>query len=117
VLQKKEVDLSAAVEILTNTLVYLKKYHSDDGFSSALIDAKEIASHIDVQPTFEKKILFIHDEKNSLTMRIPMNLCRILRPNSKLSFSIAFWMQYYNHWRRSSCSCSNTTYTSNFYTT
>jgi hypothetical protein len=40
VLQKKVVDLSAAVEILTNTVEYLKKYRSDDGFSSALINAK-----------------------------------------------------------------------------
>jgi hypothetical protein len=52
VLQKKEVDLSAAVEILTNTLEYLKKYRLDDGFSSVLIDAKEIASDPDVEPTF-----------------------------------------------------------------
>jgi hypothetical protein len=55
VLQKKDVDLSAAVEILTNTLEYLKKYRSDDGFSSALIDAKEIASDLDVEPTFCKE--------------------------------------------------------------
>jgi hypothetical protein len=40
--------LSAAVEILTNALGYLKKYR----FSSALIDTKEIASDIDVEPTF-----------------------------------------------------------------
>jgi hypothetical protein len=53
VLQRKEVvDLSAAVEILTNTLEYLKKYRSDDGYCSALIDAKEIASDLDVEPTF-----------------------------------------------------------------
>jgi hypothetical protein len=51
------------VEILTNTLEYLKKYRSDDGFSSALIDDKEIASDLDVEPTFLKKILFVHDEK------------------------------------------------------
>jgi hypothetical protein len=52
---KKEVGLSAAVEILTNTLEYLKKYRSDDGFSSALIDTKEIASDLDVEPTFCKE--------------------------------------------------------------
>jgi hypothetical protein len=50
-LQKKEVDLSAAVEILTNALEYLKKYRIGDGFSSALIDAKEIASDLDVELT------------------------------------------------------------------
>jgi hypothetical protein len=55
VLQKKVVDLSAAVEILTNTLEYLKKYRSDDSFSSALIDDKEIASDLDVEPTFCKE--------------------------------------------------------------
>jgi hypothetical protein len=96
------------VEILTDTLEYMKKYRSDDGFNSALIDAKEIASDLDVEPTFCKE--------NS-TMRILMNICRILRPNSKLSFSVAFWMEYCNHWRRGYCSCSNTTYTSNMYTT
>jgi hypothetical protein len=53
-LQEKEVDLSAAVEILTNTLEYLKKYRSDDAFSSALIDTKEIASGLHVEPTFCK---------------------------------------------------------------
>jgi hypothetical protein len=55
VLRKKEVDLSAAEEILTNTLEYLKKYRSDDSFSSALIDTKEIASNLDVEPTFCKQ--------------------------------------------------------------
>jgi hypothetical protein len=55
VLQKKEVDLSAAVEILTSTLEYLKKYRSDNSFSSALIDAKEIASDLDAEPTFCKE--------------------------------------------------------------
>jgi hypothetical protein len=55
VLQKKEVEVSAAVEILTNTVEYLKKYRSDDGFSSALIDAKEISSDLDVEPTFCKE--------------------------------------------------------------
>jgi hypothetical protein len=55
VLQEKEVDLSAAVGILTNTLEYLKKYRSDDGFSITLIDDKEIASNLDVQPTFCKE--------------------------------------------------------------
>jgi hypothetical protein len=54
VLQKK-VDLSAAVEILTNTLEYLKKYRLANGFSSALIDAEEIASDLDVGPTFCKE--------------------------------------------------------------
>jgi hypothetical protein len=43
------------VEILTNTLEYLKKYRSDDAFSSALIDTKEIASDLDVEPTFCKE--------------------------------------------------------------
>jgi hypothetical protein len=51
--QQKKVDLSAAVEILTNTLEYLKKYRSDDGFSRALIE--EIASDLDVEPTFCKE--------------------------------------------------------------
>jgi hypothetical protein len=55
VLQENEVDLSAAVEILTNTLEYLKEYCSEDGFSSTLIDAKEIASDLDVEPTFCKE--------------------------------------------------------------
>jgi hypothetical protein len=55
VLQKKKVDLSAAVEILINTLEYLKKYRSDDGFCNALIDAKEIASDLDAEPTFYKE--------------------------------------------------------------
>jgi hypothetical protein len=55
VLHKKEVDQSAAMEILTNTLEYLKEYCSVDGFSSALIDAKEIASDLDVEPTFCKE--------------------------------------------------------------
>jgi hypothetical protein len=55
VLQKKEVDLSAAVKILTNTLEYLKRYRSDDGFSSTLVDAKEIASDLDIEPTFCKE--------------------------------------------------------------
>jgi hypothetical protein len=55
VLQNKEVDLSAAMEILTNTLEYLKKYRSDDGFSSALIDAKEITSNLDAELTFCKE--------------------------------------------------------------
>jgi hypothetical protein len=55
VLQNKEVDLSAAVDILTSTLEYLKKCRSDDGFSSALIDAKEIVSDLDVEPTFCKE--------------------------------------------------------------
>jgi hypothetical protein len=118
VLQKKEVDLSAAVEILTNTLEYLKKYRSDDGFSSALIDAKEIASDLDVELTFCKENSIRSRRKiNSSIILILMNLCRILTPNSKLSFSIAFWMQYYNQWRSGSCSYSNTTYTSNSYTT
>jgi hypothetical protein len=64
VLQKNEVDLSAAMEILINTLEYLKKYRSDNGFSSAFIDAKEIAPDLDVQSTFcKKKNLFAHDEK------------------------------------------------------
>jgi hypothetical protein len=97
VLQKKEVDLSASVEILTNTLEYLKKYRSDDGFSSALIDAKEIASDLDAEPSFCKENSTPSRQKKSSTMKIMMNLCRILRPDSKLSFSIAFWMQYYNH--------------------
>jgi hypothetical protein len=44
-----EVDLSAAVEILTNIFECPKKYRSDEGFSSALIDAKEIASDLDVE--------------------------------------------------------------------
>jgi hypothetical protein len=52
--RKKYVDLSATAEILTNTLEYLKKYRSDDGFSSALIDGKEIAFDLDVEPTFCK---------------------------------------------------------------
>jgi hypothetical protein len=39
VLQKK-IDRSGAVESLTNTHEYLKKYCSNNGFSSALIDAK-----------------------------------------------------------------------------
>jgi hypothetical protein len=55
VLQKREVDLSAVVEILTNTLEYLKKYRSDGGFNSTLIDTKEIASDLDVEPTFCKE--------------------------------------------------------------
>jgi hypothetical protein len=63
VLQKKEVDLSAAVEILTNTLDYLKKYRSDDVFSSALIDTKEITSDLDVEPTFCRENSIVHNEK------------------------------------------------------
>jgi hypothetical protein len=55
VLQKKKVVLSAAMEILKNTLEYLRKYRSDDGFSSALIAAKEITSDLDVVPTFCKE--------------------------------------------------------------
>jgi hypothetical protein len=51
--KKKEVDLSAAMEILTNTLEYLKKYRSDDGLSSA--EMEEIASDLDVEPTFRKE--------------------------------------------------------------
>jgi hypothetical protein len=80
VLQKKEVYLSAAVEILTNTLEYLKKYCSGDGFSSALIQ-KKLLPILMLSLHFVKKILFVHDnEKRSSTMRILMNLCRILRP-------------------------------------
>jgi hypothetical protein len=52
VLQKKEVNLPAAMEILTNSLEYLMKYHSDNGFSSTSIDTKEIESDLDVEPTF-----------------------------------------------------------------
>jgi hypothetical protein len=68
VLQKREVDLSAAVEILTNTLGYLKKYRSDDGISSVLIDAKEIASDLDVAPTFCKEDSIHHDKKNTVQL-------------------------------------------------
>jgi hypothetical protein len=53
--RKEEVDLSAAVEILRSTLEYPKKYGSDDSFSSALIDAKEIASDLDVELKFRKE--------------------------------------------------------------
>jgi hypothetical protein len=43
------------VEILTNTSEYLKKYRSGNGFSSALTDAEEISSDLDVEPTFCKE--------------------------------------------------------------
>jgi hypothetical protein len=46
---------------LTSTIEYLKKYGSDDSFGSALIDAKEIASDLDVEPTF--------CEENSISSR------------------------------------------------
>jgi hypothetical protein len=64
--KKKEVDLSAAMEILTNTLEYLNNYHSDNGFSSTLIDAKEIASDLDVEPTFCKENSICSRRKNTV---------------------------------------------------
>jgi hypothetical protein len=42
-------------EILTNTLQYLNKCCSLDGFSSCLIDAKQIASDFDVEYAFCKE--------------------------------------------------------------
>jgi hypothetical protein len=73
------------VEILANTLEYLKEYRSDDGFGSALIDSKEIASNLDVEPTFCKE--------NSIRSR------RKKTQFDYVSISIAFWMQYYNQYR------------------
>jgi hypothetical protein len=58
------------VEILTNTLEYLKNYRSDDGFSSALLDAKEIASDLDVEPKFCKEnSIRSRRKKHSSTVR------------------------------------------------
>jgi hypothetical protein len=67
-LQKKEIDLSAAAEILTNTGEYPKKYRSDDGFSSSLIDAKEIASDLDIEPTFCKENLICSQRKKTVRL-------------------------------------------------
>jgi hypothetical protein len=49
-----KVESTQSVGEIYDTLEYLKKYRSDDGFSSALIHDKENASNLDVEPTFCK---------------------------------------------------------------
>jgi hypothetical protein len=81
----RKVDRSAAMEILTNALEYLKKYHSDDGCSSILIDAKWTASDTDFELTMCKENSIFSWWK--ITVQLWDNLRSlqmILRPNSKL---------------------------------
>ena len=51
-LQKEDADLNIAVDMLDGVIRWLKKYRQT-GFSSAIIDAKEIAEELGVDPVFK----------------------------------------------------------------
>ena len=51
-LQKEDADLNVAVDMLDSMIKWLKKY-CQTGFSSAIIDAKEIGEELGVDPVFK----------------------------------------------------------------
>jgi hypothetical protein len=116
VLQKKEVDLSAAVEIFEN-IEYLKKYHSDNSFSSAVIDGKEIASDLDVELTFSKENSISSRRKKKFDYENSNEPMHDLETKFRAEFFNCILDAILQSLERSSCSCSNITYTSNFFST
>lgn len=55
IIQKPNFDVAQCYNHLNNLNNFLKAYRSDKGFNDLLIDAKEIASSLDIEPTFKKQ--------------------------------------------------------------
>lgn len=55
IIQKPNFDVAQCCTHLNNLKKFLKAYRSDEGFNDLLIDAKEIASSLDIEPKFKKQ--------------------------------------------------------------
>ena len=55
IIQKPNFDVAQCCTHLNNLKKFLKAYRSDEGFNDLLIDAKEIASSLDIEPKFIKQ--------------------------------------------------------------
>lgn len=51
-LQKEDFDISAAIEFISKAKSYFEQIRTDKGFEEMLVDAREVAESLDVEPSF-----------------------------------------------------------------
>ncbi|KAK4871666.1 hypothetical protein RN001_015790 [Aquatica leii] len=75
IIQKPNFDVAQCCNHLNNLNNFLKAYRSDVGFNDLLIDAKEIASSLDIEPKFKKtkRSNTTKNKKNILIIYVTMN--------------------------------------------
>lgn len=54
-LQRKELDITKAIELIGQITEYFIKLRTDKGFEETLVDAREVAETLEIEPTFEKE--------------------------------------------------------------
>lgn len=54
-LQKEHSDISKAVELIVNVKTYFEEMRSDKGFEMVLVDAREVAETLEIDPSFERE--------------------------------------------------------------
>ena len=74
-LQKDTMDIATGLASFQKLLSWLKKYR-ESGFTDALIDAKELAQGLEIEPVFKAHQLR-RKKKSCLIMNLQINLCRI----------------------------------------
>lgn len=55
-MQTKDFDLASALDLLQNCKIFFKNLRSDSSFDETIIDAKELATEIDVEANFGSTI-------------------------------------------------------------
>jgi hypothetical protein len=93
-MQSSTMEVNSAVQMLESCTKYLTEYRSTKGFERAVVDARELARALDVEPNFVEKRL--RRKKLCSITRATTMLSSIPNKVSGLMCSIKFWITLYH---------------------
>jgi hypothetical protein len=94
-MQSSPMEINSSVPLLESCTKYVTEYRSSKGFQRAVVDARELAKALDVEPIFVEK-RFRRKKSACSTTRTTTKLSSIPNKVSGLICSIKFWITLYH---------------------
>ena len=91
-LQSTTENIASALKVIDNTLIYIKKLRTDEGFKEIVATVVELVNCVKIPMEYKEAQKFEKEEKQSnLIMKLKMN-SEILKINLKLISLMSFWI-------------------------